>query len=196
VSSPDQLGIEPPEASLKVGETTPRFAVVAQGADGRQYQVPATLDSMDPSILRAEPLLPGQFVASSLGSTQIRGLYRSREVFATVTVTGERFLDVNTTLNEGAQDFSVGIVVLAAASEGPLEYRTYVAGPAPPDGWQPAEEAGQFRRVTLQSPRIPYGPRSARYGLVIEARSTVSGDVQHYPFTFRLAPNIERTDTP
>jgi hypothetical protein len=167
---------------------------VAQGADGRQYEVPATLETTDANVLRPEPLLPGQFTAASLGSTQVRGVYRSREVFATVTVTGERFLDVNTTLNEGAQDFSVAIEVLAAASEGPLEYRTYVAGQAPAEVWQPAEEAGEFRRVTLQSPQIPYGPRSARYSLVIEARSTVGGDVQQYPFTFRLAPNIERTD--
>ncbi len=194
VTGADQLWIEPPEASLKVGETTPRFAVMARGADGGQYPVPATLDSMDTNVLRPEALLPGQFVAASLGSTQVRGLYRNREVFATVTVTGERFLDVNTTLNEGAQDFSVGIEVLAAASEGPLEYRTYVAGQAPPDGWQPAEEAGAYRRATLQSPQIPYGPRSARYSLIIEARSTVSGAVQEYPFTFRLAPSIEQTD--
>jgi hypothetical protein len=149
---------------------------------------------MDTDVLRPEPLSPGQFVASSLGSTQVRGVYRGREVFATVTVTGERFLEVNTTLNEGAEDFSVNIEVLAAASEGPLEYRAYVAGQTPADVWQPAEEAGQFRRVALQSPQIPYGPRSARYSLVIEARSTESGTVQRYPFTFRLAPNIERTD--
>jgi hypothetical protein len=84
--------------------------------------------------------------------------------------------------------------VLAAKSEGPLEYRAYLPGQAPADGWQPAEEAGKCRRVVLRSPPIPYGPRSARYSLTIEARSPGSGTVQSYPFTFRLAPNIERTD--
>jgi len=192
VSSPDSLWMEPPEASLRIGETTPPFAVMARSADGRTFQVPAALDSTDTSVLRSEGL-SGRFTATSLGSTQVRGLYRNREVFATVTVTGERFVNVETTLNEGEQDFNVTIEVLAAKSEGPLEYRAYAAGQAPPETWQPAEEAGEHRRVVLQSPRMAYGPRSARYGLIIEARSSESGTVQRYPLTFRLAPRIERT---
>ena len=190
----DRLWIEPAEASVRVGETTPRFAMMAQGADGRQYEAPATFDSMDTNILRPEGLLPGQFVATSLGGTQVRAVYRGREAFATVTVTGKRFVDVNTTLNEGQEDFAVTIEVLAAKSEGPLEYRTYAAGQTPPDVWVPAQEHGDYRRVELESPRIQYGPRSAQYSLTIEARSLESGTVQRYPFTFRLAPNIERTD--
>ena len=212
VAVPDRLWMEPPEANLRVGEATPPFAVIAESADGRTFQVPAALDSMDTSILRSDQpgqpsvgalgarLLPGQFTATSLGSTQVRGLYRNREVFATVTVTGERFVDVKTTLNEGEQDFNVTIEVLAAKSEGPLEYRAYAAGaalgaglPTPAtEAWQPAEEAGEYRRVVLQSPRMAYGPRSARYGLIVEARSPGSGTVQRYPLTFRLAPRIER----
>jgi len=191
VAAPDRLWMEPPEANLRVGEATPPFAVMAQSADGRAFQVPAALDSMDTSVLRSDGL-SGQFTATSLGSTQVRGLYRGREVFATVTVTGERFVDVQTTLNEGEQDFNVTIEVLAAKSEGPLEYRAYAAGQAPAEAWQPAEEAGEHRRVVLQSPRMAYGPRSARYGLIIEARSPESGTVQRYPLTFRLAPRIER----
>jgi len=195
VAAPDRLWMEPPEANLRVGEATPPFAVMAQSADGRTFQVPAALDSMDTSVLRSEGLT-GRFTATSLGSTQVRGLYRNREVFATVTVTGERFVDVRTTLNEGEQDFNVTIEVLAAKSEGPLEYRAYAAGeglPTPPtEAWQPAEEAGEYRRVVLRSPRMAYGPRSARYGLIVEARSPGSGTVQRYPLTFRLAPRIER----
>jgi hypothetical protein len=178
--------------SVGVGETTPRFAVVAQSDDGRSYPVPAALDSMDTRVVRSEGTLTGRFTAVSLGSTQIRGLYRGREAFATVTVTGERFVDVQTTLNEGEQDFYVTIEVLAAKSEGPLEYRTYAAGEPPTETWQAAEEAGEYRRVVLQSPRMEYGPRSATYNLVIEARPPGSESTQRYPFTFRLAPRIER----
>jgi len=192
VTGADRVWIEPAEASVRVGETTPRFAMMAQGADGRQYEVPATLESMDTNILRPEGLLPGQFVATSLGGTQVRAVYRGREAFATVTVTGQRFVGVNTKLNEGQQDFSVTIEVLAANSEGPLEYRTYAAGQTPPDVWVPAQPHGDYRRVELESPRIQYGPRSARYSLTIEARSTESGTVQRYPFTFRLAPKLEK----
>jgi hypothetical protein len=192
VTPADRLRIEPPEVSLRVGETTPRFVVGAQAADGRTYQVPAELESTDTSILRAEGPLPGQFTAVSLGSTQVRGLYRGREVFATVTGTGERFLEVTTDLHEAEQDFFVTMEVLAANSEGSLEYRVYAAGQAPPEAWQPAEESGEHQRVVLQSPGMPYGPRSQRYSLIIEARSRENGTVQRYPFTFRLAPRIER----
>ena len=72
--------------------------------------------------------------------------------------------------------------------------RLYVAGQTPPETWVAAQEFGEHRRATLQSPRMQYGPHSARYSLILEARSPVRGTVQQYPFTFRLAPNIERTD--
>jgi len=193
VTGPERVWIEPPEVSVRVGETTPPFAVMAEGAEGRPYQVPATLESMDTNILILHPS-SFRFVATSLGGTQVRAVYRGREVFAAVTVTGERFVDVDTTLKEGPEDFSVAIEVLAADSEGPLEYRMYVAGGVPPDVWVPAEKHGEHRRAVLESPRIPYGARSARYSLIIEARSPQSGTVQQYPFTFRLAPNIERIE--
>ena len=56
---------------------------------------------------------------------------------ANVTVTGERFLRVDTTLDSGTSDFAVQIEVLAAASEGPLEYRVSAAGQPPQDEWVP-----------------------------------------------------------
>ncbi|MHC4402904.1 MAG: hypothetical protein ACYTG0_24860, partial [Planctomycetota bacterium] len=64
----------------------------------------------------------------------------------------------------------------------------------PPGAWVPAEEHGATRRVVLESPRIERGPWSSRYGLILEARSLTTGTVQQYPFTFRLAPRLERTD--
>jgi len=197
VTNPDRLRIEPPEASVRVGETTPRFTVVAEDAAERQYEVPAVVESMDTNIIRPEEgLMLGRFVALSLGGTQVRAVYRGRELFATVTVAGERFVNVETTLDEGQNDFSVGIEVLAAKSEGPLEYRAYQAGQTPSDVWVAAVESGEHRRVKLESPRIRYGDRSAQYHLIIEARSLQSGTQQQYPLTFRLAPNIERTDFP
>ncbi|MHC4402905.1 MAG: Ig-like domain-containing protein, partial [Planctomycetota bacterium] len=106
VTAPDRLRIEPAEVSLRAGETTPRFMVIAEGADGVPYQVPASLESMDTNILRPDPLAPDRFVAATLGQTQVRAVYRNGEALATVAVTGERFLDVKTSLNEGANDFS------------------------------------------------------------------------------------------
>ena len=195
VTNPDTLRIEPSETSIRVGQTTPQFSVLAQDDDGRQYQVPVALNSMDTGILSPDGQLADRFVANSLGSTQVAAVYRSREVFATVTVTGERFLAVKPTLTEGEQDFHVSIEVLAALTEGPLEYRVYAVGQAPTEAWVPAEESGGQMRVVLRSPPMQYGPRTARYGLMVECRSQQDGSVQKYPFTFRLAPNIERTDS-
>jgi len=196
VTSPERIRIEPPTVSCRVGQSTPAFSVIAQPVDGAPHKVPAVLESADENILVADPSSPGVFNARGLGRTQVRALYRNREAFATVTVTGQRFLDVTTTLNEGDEDFSVTVEVLAADSEGPLEYRVYLAGQTPPEQWVLNREQGDRRRAVLQSPRMTYGPPSARYSLVVEARAPGGGPVQRYPFTFRLAPRIERTDSP
>jgi hypothetical protein len=190
VGEPGSMWLEPREASLKVGEITPPFAVMSQDAEGFVRSLPAALDSVDPNVLLPDSRFPDRFVARGLGRTQVRAVYRGRELFADVNVTGERFIDVDTSLVEGQEDFSVTAEVLAAKSEGPLEYRAYVAGQSPPETWVPAQEAGDYQRVVLQSPRIPYGSRSARYSLILEARSMTDGSVQQYPFTFRLAPKI------
>ena len=102
-----------------------------------------------------------------------------------VNVSGKRFLSVSTTLNEGDGDFDVTIEVLAAASEGALEYRVYADGQTPPANWQASQPAGaESRRVVLRSPRMPYTTRSSLYRLILEARDP-AGKVQQYPFTFR-----------
>ncbi len=196
VISADELQIEPAEISLPAGEMTPPISVTARGTDGMPYQVPATLESMDENILApAGPEFGARFVAKAFGGTQLRAVYRGREAFVDVTITGKRFVDFNTALSEGQQDFGVEIEVLAAASEGPLEYRVYEAGKTPPETWTPNQEHGdEFRRVQLQSPRLKYQPRSARYKLTIEARSLNDKSVQKFPFTFRLKPMIEETD--
>jgi hypothetical protein len=184
------LSIQPSDVSLKVGETTPLMTVLAHETGRPPYPVPATLESLDPSILTPAGLAAGTFVAQGLGGTQVRATYRGRETSANVTITGERFLSVETSLNGGASDFAVQIEVLAAASEGPLEYRVSVTGQPPQNDWVPAQPDGVRQRAVLTSSRIPYGDRSARYSLLLEARTQGGGTAQRYPFTFRLESRI------
>ena len=88
-----------------------------------------------------------------------------------MSVVGERFREVAARLNERSDDFDVTLDVLAAASQGPLEYRVYPAEATAGENWVAAEltEDGQHRKVMLVSPPIVYGPRNARYQLIIEA---------------------------
>jgi hypothetical protein len=95
-------------------------------------------------------------------------------------------MDVRPTLQKGADDFGVQLEVLADESEGPLEYRVYVAGQQPTEGWKAAEAGPGGSRVVLDSPRMPLGPLDTRYGLIVEARSAADQSVQTYPLTFRL----------
>ena len=193
----DRLRIEPAVIGLEVGDTTPPLAVMAERRDGvAAYQVPATLESMDANVLAPDARFPGRFVAKAFGGTQIRAVYRGREVLADVTVTGRRFAEVKTTLNAGADDFDVLIEVLAAEAEGPLEYRVYRAGQTAAETWVAAQEApfGQGRQVTLRSPRMRQGPSSTVYHLMVEARDPSGGSVQQYPLTFRLRPQLETVD--
>ncbi len=185
------LSIQPADVALRVGETTPELTVLAHETGRPPYPVPATLESLDPSILAPDALSPGRFVAQGLGGTQVRALHRGRETAANVTVTGERFLSVKSELETGASDFAVRIEVLAAGSEGPLEYRVSVAGQPPREQWIPGQPQGSQQRALLTSSRIPYGDRAARYSLILEARPQGGGgSTQKYPFTFRLESRI------
>jgi hypothetical protein len=189
------IHVEPPHVGLQVGEATPRFRVVARGEDGGEQELPARLESMDPELLTPDPASPGRFIAKGLGGTQVRAVVAGGEAFADVTISGKRFLAVETKLNEGDRDFSVGIGVHSDAADGPLEYRVYPAEAAPAGPWVPASEpVGATRHVQLQSPPLPYGSPSKRYHLIIEARDPSGKSVQAYPFTFRLRPDIQRTE--
>ena len=197
VGTSDTLAVEPAEVTLQVGQTAPPLAVMAVAADGTRYQVPATLQSADPAVLAPDAAAPGRFVAKGLGETQLRADYRGRTAYAKVVVSGRRFLDVKTSDPVGADtQFDITIEVLAAESEGPLEYRVYGAGQQPAETWVPAQAQGDTRVVTLRSPRMNYGPRGSLYQLVIEARSPGGGAPQQYPLTFRLKEGIERLDRP
>ena len=191
----DRLRVEPARISLRVGETTPALVVSGEAEDGTSAEVTATLESLDEAILAPDPESAGRFVARSLGGTSIRASYGDREVLADVAVTGERFVSVETTLNERDEDFDVTIDVTAAKSEGPLEYRVYADGQTPPDNWVAAVEQDEFRQVTLRSPPLEYGPPSATYRLIIEARDPGGESVDRYPFTFRLSYQLRRTDS-
>jgi hypothetical protein len=195
VTGGSPLRIEPSAVSLTVGQVTVPMAAMTRGPDGVSYQVPATLESMDPDVLAPDPSSPGRFVARGLGGTQVRASYRGKEAFAEVAISGRRFVGVHEipdSLHGDQQDFDVGLEVLAAASEGPLEYRVYAADQTPEETWVTAAPKGEHLRAVLRSPRIRYGPRGSVYHLVVEARSTSDGSVQQYPFSFRLKEEVER----
>jgi hypothetical protein len=197
VISADPLRIEPSTISLSTGQATPLLAVVAQGQDGLSYQVPATLESMDPSVLAADPAAPGRFVAQGLGGTQIRASYRGRQGFAEVAVSGRRFVDVHEvpdSLTGDDQHFDIGLEVLAATSEGPLEYRVYAPAQPAQENWVAAEPRDEHLRAVLRSPPVPYGPRGSVYHLIVEARSPADGSVQRYPFSFWLKEQVKRAE--
>jgi hypothetical protein len=194
----DTVWIEPRRASVKVGETTPPFALMARGADGGQRVLPAIPQSMDETILVPESQEAGRFLARSLGRTQVRARHGDREAFADVSVVGERFAAVKTSISQQSdKDFTVAADIVAADPDAPLEYRAYAADGEPPAAWAPSRQQGGSRRVTLESPRIATGPPSAFYRLVFEARDPTDGSIQKYPYTFRLGRTIEEvTEAP
>ena len=193
VVSAGRIWIVPPTVSLEIGQQTPRLAVMTQGQDGLAYEVPATLQSMDPNVLAPDPQFPDRFVARSLGGTEIRATYRGKDAFASVSISGRRFEQVEGKLDPATDDFSVILEVLAAASENPLEYRVSVAGqPGTETGWTPAVRSPDgSQRATFHSPRMRYGPPNSLYNLVIEARASAGETPQRYPFTFRLRPEMD-----
>jgi len=192
----DPIVIEPSQILLSVGQSTPVVKVFAQADDGEMYQVPAALESMDPDVLVPDPLQPGQFTAQGLGGTQLRATYRGREALATVRVGGDRFRQVQTGLDAGDDSFAITIEVLAADTEGPLEYRVYAAGQQPSENWVAASPTGDGRRAALRSPPLPYGPRGKMYHLTLEAKNPEDGSIQRYPLSFRLRSEIERVGGP
>jgi len=184
------VSVEPAEVSVDIGEATPKFTVMARGEQGEPRKVEAPLESLDADILAPVPGVPGRFIAKALGGTSVRAEFRGHPAHADVTVRGERFQKVDATLNMQGPDFTVTFEVLAAASQGELEYCVHLPEEAPPDAWVPAKPSadGEHREVTLTSPSIHGGRPNARYQLIIEARSPTGGSVQRYPFSFCLAP--------
>jgi|GEM_PF-6355900 len=191
----DSLWIEPRRASLKVGETTPRFAVMAQAPGGSPREIPAAIESVDPRVLAAVEGSPGRFLGRQMGSTQVRAAVANRTLYADVAVTGAWFDEIRTEIASLTDaDFRVRAEITAQGSDGALEYRVFRTGEASRGAWVASQAQGGHRRAALESPRIPIGPPSAVYRLTFEARDPATGSVQQYPFTFRLAPRIERAE--
>lgn len=194
VISPQKVWIEPAEITLEPGQLSAPVSVMVEGADGLAYPVPAAVESMDPAVVVPDPAGSRCFLAKAAGQTKLRAEYHGREVFADVSVIGQRFLAVHVGETPESHEtyFHVSLSVTAAESEGPLEYRVYVAGEQPGGQWVPAELQDGLWRLTLRSPPIPYKPRGALYQLVIEARSRENGSVQQYPLTFELGERVQR----
>ncbi len=174
--------------------------VRADGTLGRDVTSEPGLELTQPPDVAQVELTPDGPRVRPLGTGETRIGARLGTLVAEkplqVTVTGDRFLDVQTEPDWGETDFSVTIRVTSAASEGPLEYRVYGEGSPAPETWTAAGGEGSTRQVVLESPRLPYRGEGAQYNLVLEARDTGAGIVQRYPFTFRLIRDIQRTDKP
>ncbi|MDO4549762.1 MAG: hypothetical protein Q4C96_00750 [Planctomycetia bacterium] len=194
VTPPLSLSISPVEHTMRVGDVTPSFVVTGRDASGTVFPVPAVLTT-DASILMADTSDPTRFRAVSMGQTQVRAMYGGSELFATVSVSGDRFLNVDGQLNEGDSSFSVTLSVSAAAEAGALEYRVYEAGSAPAENWQPGTLGEGGQNVMLNSPQIQYHPsRTHEYKLVVESRPVGGGAVQKYPYNFQLRGRIEKAN--
>ncbi|MDO4570632.1 MAG: hypothetical protein Q4D38_09635 [Planctomycetia bacterium] len=195
VTKPLNLTINPAQHSMRIGETTPQFIVTARDDTGAAVPIGAVVESADPSILAPDPLNPGRFRAVSMGTTQVRGIYASQEVSATVSVAGDRFMQVDATgMIENPSDFSVTLSVAASADAGALEYRIYEAGTPAPEAWQTGAPGADGLNIMLNSPPVKYRGRNDRYTLIIESRSAGGTDIQQYPYNFVIGGMIKKVD--
>jgi hypothetical protein len=191
------LFIDPAQTGVRLGQSTPRFHARAQDVQGNQTEVPASLESMNDKVLTPDlaPGHEGQFLAVGQGHTQVRARYADHEANAEVTVGGDRFANVESSIAADStdHDFAVDLNIAAGAGEGPLEYRAYQVGQPPPQGWVASQVQGDAQHAVFQSPRLPKGPPSTFYDLMIESRNPADGSIQQYPFRFRVGLTIEKS---
>ncbi len=193
VTAADSISINPPEINLQVGQSTPA-SVMAKSSDGQQVAVAAKIESMDKNVLDVDPAQPGQFVARAQGQTQIRAVYRGIEVFSKVSVLGQRFQSVKSSHHRiDPEHFDMTIEVLAAGSEGELEYQVYREGTAPTNKWVPNQPEGDLRKATFSSDPLNYN-QGDTFHLVIEARDKKTNSVQKYPLTLVRSVTVEQQD--
>ncbi|MBQ9455062.1 MAG: hypothetical protein IJU53_05265 [Thermoguttaceae bacterium] len=181
------LKITPQQLTVKEGEQTPTFAVTSL-ENGVERPVAADIESTDPSVLAN--LGNGRFQAVGPGKTQVWGSYLGNELYADVTVIGERYLKVENELasdNTVTGEFSVRFNVLASNQEGELEYRVYQEGTAPPDVWQPARTDADGQVISIESAQLNGNfDNDHVYRLIIESRTKGQNNIQQYPVSFRL----------
>jgi hypothetical protein len=187
----DTLSFAKDTFDLQVGEHTDLIAVNAKSQDGAVIAVPAQIASMDPSVIDGDPSVPGTFVAKAMGQTKLQATYRGVTCVATVSVTGQRFVTVNTALaNKNGNEFDANIEVLAAGAEGEIEYRVYKQGEAPQENWVPNQPEGNNRKVVLISPKLTIGGEGTMYHLVLEARKKGEASPAPYPLTLQLKSTL------
>jgi hypothetical protein len=197
VAAADSIYFNPPSYDLQAGDPAAP-AVMAKAADGTEVAVQAPIESLDKNVMDANPAQPGQFIARSQGQTQFHAVYRGKEVFAQISVSGKRFETVRPTHNPKDKDtFEMTIEVLAAAAEGELQYRVYAVGPgapAPKENWVPNQPDGDKRKVTLRSDPMSYNS-GEEYHLMIEARDK-NNVVQKYPLTLVRSITVQQKAVP
>ncbi len=192
VTPPDTITLIPPDNSLQVGDKVSP-AVMAQNANGGEpVAVQAPIESLDKNVIDADPSAPGQFVAKSQGQTQLHAIYRGKEVFAKVSVSGQRFQSVRSSFNRG--DKTMTVEVVAAPGEGELEYRVYEEGATPKESWASNQPDGDARKATLVSD--PMSTDKEEFHLVIEARDKATKSVQQYPLTLVRSVTYEQQNVP
>jgi hypothetical protein len=197
VTAPDSVAFNPSDYDLQVGQSVAP-SVTAKSADGTELAVQTLPESLDQNVLQIDPAKPGQFIARSQGQTQLRAVYRGREAFARVSVSGKRFESVKSMHNRiDREHFDMTIEVLAASGEGELEYRVYSEGEASPkETWVPNQPDGDSRKVTLRTDPLTYG-QNEEYRLVLEARDKNTKSVQKYPLTLIRSFIVEqKPDSP
>ncbi|MDO4629629.1 MAG: Ig-like domain-containing protein, partial [Planctomycetia bacterium] len=181
------LTITPKTLTIRDGETTPAF-VVNSLENGVERPVPADIVTTDETVLSA--VGNGRFQAVGPGKTQVWGSYMGNELYADVTVIGERYQNVESELasdNSVTGEFSIRFNVLASNQEGALEYRVYQEGQAPTDVWQPATASADGQLITIESPKIDGRfDNDHVYRLIIESRTQGQQNIQQYPCSFRL----------
>ena len=180
VTPADTISLNPPDNSLQPGQTvTP--AVMARSTDGTEVAVQAPIESLDKNVIDADPSAPGQFVAKSQGQTQLHAIFRGKEVFAKVSVAGQRFQSVKSSYNRGDKTMTVEVVSRAERARSELEYRVYEEGATPKENWAANQPDGDARKATLVSDPLS-GDKEERH-MVIEARDKATKSVQQYPLT-------------
>ena len=192
-ASPQVVGLEiqPHEAVLKPGEPV-EFTVKATTQQGTQIELPeAKLESLDQRVLAPDGQQPRRFVAKAPGRTQVRASHGDRQTLADVSVMGKRFMKVDMQYHPGEKQFHVSLNVQAEGGDGDWQYRTYLPGQKPANGWKDATRDGDRLKVELNSPPIAYKQRGELYELIIEARHKKSGAVEEYPQSFWLREVLE-----
>ena len=92
---------------------------------------------------------------------------------------------------QAANGVQLELSVRGQSAAGNLEYRVIGPGDRTDIGWLAARQLGTQTDVVLLSPKLVPQAGDAVYRLVIEARSTATGQILDYPFAFRLVLGVK-----